>query len=46
MRNGFGVLSERDLVKMVTKDDLFRRVEIGVRDIEGHTIVGPLYPVR
>jgi CBS domain-containing protein len=32
-------------VGMVTKTDLSQRVEIGVRSIEGHTIVGSLYPV-
>jgi CBS domain-containing protein len=32
-------------VGMVTKTDLSRRIEVGVRSIEDHTIVGPLYPV-
>ena len=32
-------------VGMVTKNDLSRRTEIGVRGIEDHTIAGSLYPV-
>ena len=33
-------------VGIVARNDLSRRIEIGVRGIEGHTIVGPLYPVH
>ena len=32
-------------VGMVTKNDLSRRTEIGVRGNEDHMIAGPLYPV-
>jgi CBS domain-containing protein len=32
-------------VGIVTKNDLSQRVEIGVRGIEGHSIVGPRCPV-
>jgi CBS domain-containing protein len=32
-------------VGMIIKNDLSRGTKIGVRGIEGHRIVGPLYPV-